>query len=32
MQQEDNVSLAMYPNPATSQTTLFVDGLTNNAK
>jgi hypothetical protein len=30
--QEDNVSLAMYPNPTTSQTTLFVDGLTNDAQ
>jgi hypothetical protein len=30
--EENNISLAMYPNPATSQTTLFVDGLTNNAQ
>jgi hypothetical protein len=30
--QENNVSLAMYPNPATTQTTLFVDGLTNDAQ
>jgi hypothetical protein len=30
--EENNISLAMYPNPATTQTTLFVDGLTNNAQ
>jgi hypothetical protein len=29
---KDNVSLAIYPNPATTQTTLIVDGLTNNAQ
>jgi hypothetical protein len=32
MAEENNISLAMYPNPATSQTTLMVDGLTNSAK
>ena len=30
--EENNISLAMYPNPATTNTTLFVDGLTNNAQ
>jgi hypothetical protein len=30
--EENEISLAMYPNPATTQTTLFVDGLTNNAQ
>jgi hypothetical protein len=30
--EENEISLAMYPNPATTSTTLFVDGLTNDAQ
>jgi hypothetical protein len=30
--EENNISLAMYPNPSTTSTTLLIDGLTDNAQ